>query len=173
MKRLILATSLCLTVVIINPTFGCSSSDIEYNFSEADMRAAVAGTYTGSFQDHTETVTLNLDEGVGNSSTTTQSLSLRQLQCSRSFSFVKPAAACMPTTTMKVTGQIASGNGSIASSAVSGIFEIHDVNLTDGGLTLTLADGSTVNANFQNGAFVAWAYTAKSGSEYGLDLLKQ
>lgn len=173
MRHLILATSLGLMAVVINPSFGCSSPDIDYKFSEADMRAAVAGTYAGSFRDHTETVTLTLDEGVSASSKTPQSTGARQLQCSRSFSFVKPAAACIPTTTMTVSGQVSSSSGGIAASAVSGVFEVHEVTLTEGVLSLTLADGSTISAQFQDGKFSNWLYSDKNGGNYGLDLARR
>lgn len=175
MKCLILAASLSLglAAVVITPTLSCSSSsDADYKFSEADMRAAVAGTYAGSFQDHAETVTLTLDEGVSDSTKTPQSIGARQIQCSRSFSFVKPAAACLPTTTMTVSGQVSSSNGGIVASAVSGTFQIHEVNLTEGSLILTLSDGSIISANFQDGTFVGWRYSAKSGNDYALDLAK-
>ena len=174
MKRLILGASLCLLALVINPTVGCSSSEDEFRFSEADMRTAVAGKYTGSISGTSEMATLTLTEGTNAASSSPQSLGARQLQqCSRSFSFVKPAAACIPTTTMAVSGQVSSSNGSIATSVVNGIFEIHSADLTDGVITLTLTDTSTVTSSFQNGAFGVWQYRDASGLDYSLDLAKE
>lgn len=170
MKRQILSAALSLLVLVINPTFGCSSPpDEKYNFSEADMRAAVAGKYAGSFNGTSETVTLTLDEAAANSASAAPSLSA----CGRSFLFVKPAAACVPLTTMAVSGRVSSSYASVTSSAVSGTFSITSFNLDAGTINLTLSDGSTLQSNFSNDAFGTWQYAAATGDNYTLDLVKQ
>lgn len=175
MKIRIVGVLLGLLALIINPAVGCSSSDGSWNFSEADMRAVVKGTYVGTYGNTTEAVTLKLDEATNSNSSATQSLSGRQLLQCLGRTFILPASACEAETSMYLTGQVFSSNGTISSASVSGNFDVTNPNLSDGFINLTLTDGSgsIVSAKFINGQITNWQFLPKGGTPVSLALVRQ
>lgn len=173
MERRILSVGFGLIALVINPAFGCSSSDDSWHFTDTEMRAAVAGTYSGTLGDTTEIVTLTLDEAKSSSSSSTQSAASPRLQCGSDRSFILPASACLSGTSMAITGQISSSNGTIASSAVNGGFVVFTSNLTDGSLSLKLEDGSRIDATFKTSLFTNWQLTLTSGATDPMTLTRQ
>lgn len=191
MKCLILAIHAGVLVVLCLPTTGCSSSQgqldpvEQFSFSQADMRAAVAGNWTGpigstdaGYTDDIATLVLDdsasyLDQADAGSSSGTQSISPRRLQgCGagdRQF-----LAGCLTESTMALAGNISSSGGTIPTSTVAGTFVVDGTTLVYGNLNVATPRGDVVLAVFSAGQFGNWTYTPLgSPTWYILDLTRQ
>jgi len=113
-----------------------------------------------------------LDEATAGSSSSTQAASVRHLQCNGR-SFIRPAAACLPETTMSVSGTITSSNGTIANAAVTGEFIVYSTDLSSGYVNLTLPDGSRLGGSFSSGQLTDWQYSPNTGTAVSLELVRQ
>jgi hypothetical protein len=146
-----IAFSLAVLAFLLNPGIACSPSDedAQFEYGEAEMRAAVEGTWE-----------LGLLAGDGTRST----LSLRIVEATEkkdgsallrpdklrglirsaaacgSQSFVKPAGACISESTMPIEVAYLSGDQRFQNVAMSGLFIIPSEKLIPGRLELQLGD---------------------------------
>lgn len=173
MLKQILVGVIATTALLINPMVACDSSEDEYAFGEADMRAAVKGTYVGQLPATGETITLELDEATVAPSGTAATQSVKRIQCGTR-TFVQTAAACMSTTEMPLQGSITSSGTTIASGDLqSGTFFIMSRVLDGGTVTLKLPDGAQITASHSAEAgLVDWQLTTLDGQSLTLELSK-
>ena len=134
--------------LVVNPYLGCSSKEDEFTYSEADMKAAIAGDWEGTGELDGESVafTLKLEQASAKSKTQSVSAPTVKPQCGTR-SFVKPAAACSSESVMPLVGTITSSsptlNGTITGELVAYL------NLDSAGLRLQLEDGKTLNGTLK------------------------
>ena len=161
-------------------TIGCSKDP--FNFSEADMRTAVAGTWKGPIGSMDagytgDIVTLVLDESTlyvnqadASSSSTSQAIFPRRLQSCGSRRFL-----CEPDSTMDLAGRVSSSGGTIPTSTITGTFRVDGYDLNDldnGNLFLTMSAGGTITASFYAGQLGGWLYQPVDGLMVSLDLTR-
>ena len=158
--------------VLIVLTLGCSltgcSSDEDFNFSEGEMRASVAGKYEGTVGSTSERIHIVLDEaGVPSMLTNDMdagvgmlnaSISRRSILCaSREFGTL--ASKCGLSSTMNLVGNVASDDGTIPASTLTGSLAIYGSDLTGGNLQLATESGDIVSAEFASSeCCVSWIY---------------
>jgi len=130
--------------LVINPYLGCSSSDDdEFQYSEADMKAAILGEWQGNADLDGESVPFTVSLEQSSSSSKTQSVSAPRIkpQCGTR-SFVKPAAACVSESVMPLVGTVTSSNPGL-NGHVTGELSASLI-LDQAGLRLQLEDGRTL-----------------------------
>jgi hypothetical protein len=130
--------------LVINPYLACSNQDEEaYTYGEADMKAALLGTWQGSAELGGETILFSLTLEQASAKSKTQSVGVPgvQPQCG-SRSFVKPAAACASLTTMPVVGALSSENPGL-NGAIDGSLQAYRT-LEGARLSIRLEDGPTL-----------------------------
>lgn len=138
-------------VLVANPYLGCSHSNEEYRYSEAEMKSAVLGSWEGSADIDGESVDFSLVLEQASAKSKAQRLPATGVQppCT-SRSFVKPAAACSITTTMPLSGTITSVN-----PALNGVVDgevTAGAELDPAELSLRLEDGTQLRGVFQKQA---------------------
>ena len=194
MKSLRVTIRAGVFAVVCFSTTGCSKDP--FNFSQADMRAAVAGTWTGPISSMgvpgymdagytDEIATLVLDDAISyvgqadaGSSSTTQSMFPRQLQCGGSRTFLGGCSGSGDgETTMDIAGRVSSTEGTIPTSTVAGTFRVDGSDLTgegtSGELLLTMPAGGGITAFYNTGEFTQWGYTPPGGGVgYALNLTR-
>lgn len=158
-----------LTALFVNPSVACSSSNgdgDQWTYGEKDMEQAVVGTYSGIVQRDggSETVTLTITRAA--ITPASAAAELRPLCGSRTF-FVKPAGACVSTSTMPVVADLTSTDTAIPAAHFTGTFTAFHT--LDGNLELSIENSSLITANYTNGRFTDWKYGDANGS-IGLDL---
>jgi hypothetical protein len=131
--------------LVINPYLACSSKDDEFSFTESDLKAAVLGTWQGTADLDGETVEFSLVLEQASAKSKAQSLSAPKVQpqCGAR-SFVKPAGACIGSTTMPVSGTLTSVNPAL-NGVVDGDVNILGNILSGAELALRLEDGTLLN----------------------------
>jgi len=133
------------------------------------MEAAVVGTYAGavSVDGATEAVTLTIARSIAPGGVA--AAALRPLCGSRTF-FVKPAGACMASSTMALTATLTSSGAIVKSGDLAGEFSAYHT--LEG--HLDLSNGPTrLYATYQNGRFSEWTYSPADGSLIRLDLRRE
>ena len=139
--------------LVINPYLACSSSNEDgFSFSESDLKAAVLGTWQGTADLDGETVefSLVLDQASARSKTQSLSAPKVQPQCGAR-SFVKPAGACVSTTSMPVSGTLTSVNPAL-NGVVDGGVNIYGNILSRVELALRLEDGTELTGRIEKQA---------------------
>jgi len=109
--------------LVVNPYVACSeSSESDFTYSEADMKAALLGSWQGTAELDGVTTPFSLSLEQGSHKTKVRSVSAPhvQPQCGGR-SFVKPAAACVAETTMPLVGVLSSENPAL-NGPVDGYF---------------------------------------------------
>jgi len=160
---------------------GCSS-DEDFSFSEADIRASIAGKYEGSISATSERVHMTLDEAGVTSmqtnddagvSTLSTSISRRSVLCeSRQFGVLE--SKCGASSTMYLVGNITSEDGVIPASTLAGSIVIYGSDLTGGTLELTTGSGDTISAEFASRCCVNWTYRKPVDAQFfSLDMTHQ
>jgi hypothetical protein len=127
---------------LLNPNLACDAGD-QFQYSEADMRAAVEGTWLVNFtaSDGTPTqVTLRIDEGSGSPTSLRPGGLVRSAYACGSRTFVKSAAACVDASEMPLAITFVAGDGAYASATWSGNFVVPSTVFTLGLLSLNLGD---------------------------------
>lgn len=154
---------------MVNPTAGCSSNETptQWQYDESEMEQAAAGTYSGTvaIDGSTEPVTLIISRPPAPGGATPARL---ESQCGSRTFFVKPADACVSMSTMPLQGELWSTGPLIASGHFTGQF-IAFYTLT-GQLELSDAGGARLSANYADGHFSEWTYSAPAGGVVPLDL---
>jgi len=161
-------------------TTGCKSDDT-FKFSEADMRSAVAGTWSGAINATNEMAAVKLTEGGypqteldASVPTANQATgNLIRLQNCGTRQFGGHQINCESVTTMTVEGSISSSAGSWVASTLQGTFVIGGDDLVAGDLHLTSEQGDTLGANLLAGKFVNWMYVTANDTSFTLDLARQ
>ena len=145
MMSLLRALSVPLLAVALIGSAGCGASDEDpdYKFNAQQMEQAVAGdwqgdiTFTGkaaaTFQLHLEHVAPSTTPACG-------SRTLTQVQC-------------IDATTMGLKGTLSTSEGTYDAAQLTGSFLIEGTDMRYGVLYLTLPGSSTLQANYDNGAF--------------------
>jgi hypothetical protein len=138
--------------LVINPYLACSSNEDGFAFSESDLKAAVLGTWQGTADLDGETVEFSLVLEQASAKSKTQSLSPPKVQpqCGAR-SFVKPAGACISSTTMPVSGTLTSVNPAL-NGVVDGEVNILGNLLSRAELALRLEDGTVLGGAIENQA---------------------
>jgi hypothetical protein len=161
------ARGVCFTLAFaINPNLGCGTTDsgsTQWQYDEADMEAAVVGTFSGTAGTDaaSDSVVLTIQRSAvpsGASPSSVGSAGLRVQCASRTF-FVKTAGACISTSTMPVDGDLAMVG--LASVHLTGQFTAYDT--LAGTLQLSNGGGARLSATYQDGQFSAITYTATDG----------
>jgi hypothetical protein len=138
--------------LVINPYLACSSSDDDFAFSESDLKQAVLGRWQGTGDLDGETVEFSLVLEQASAKSKAQSLSAPKVQpqCGAR-SFVKPAGACVGSTSMPVSGTLTSMNPAL-NGVVDGDVSILGRLLTSADLALRLEDGTQLNGAIEEQA---------------------
>jgi hypothetical protein len=129
---------------VVNPYLACSNKDEPaFTYGEADMKAALLGTWQGSAELAGETIPFSLTLEQASAKSRTQGVRAPgvQPQCG-SRSFVKPAAACLSITTMPVVGVLSSENPGL-NGAIDGSLDAYQT-LDAANLSIRLEDGTTL-----------------------------
>jgi hypothetical protein len=135
-------------VLVVNPYLACSSSEEDFTYSEADMKAAILGDWQGNADLDGESVPFTLSLGQASAKSKTQSVAppLVKPQCGTR-SFVKPAAACSSESVMPLIGTVTSSNPGL-NGVVTGELSAYRT-LDKAGLRLELEDGRTLNGTLK------------------------
>lgn len=107
--------------LVVNPYLACSSpKESDFDYSEAEMKDAVLGTWLGTAEVDGEEVdfSLTLEQAPAKAKTQSPVAPAKSPQCAQR-SFVKPAAACLNVSEMPVIGSITSVNPAL-NGAVDG-----------------------------------------------------
>jgi hypothetical protein len=127
---------------LLNPNLACDAGD-QFQYSEADMRAAVEGTWLVNFtaSDGTATqVTLRIDEGSGSPTSLRPGGLVRSAYACGSRTFVKSAAACIDVSLMPLNVGVVAGDSAYAGATWSGTFTVMSQVFGSGLLSLNFGD---------------------------------
>lgn len=131
------------------------------------MEAAVVGTYAGTVSGDgaAETITLTIARSV---TPIGAAASVRPLCGTRTF-FVKPAGACITSSTMALTATLTSSGTIVNGGTLTGEFRAYltlegEINLSNGPYSLF--------ATYQDGVFSGWTYS-DNGVMTRLDLRRE
>lgn len=165
----------------VNPGFACSSAEEaegpDWQYTEADMRNAVAGTYVGHVVGTEEPVTLILDEAVeapqpdvpnGGETLSSGSLPRPSLLCG-SRSFIRPAGACLTGTTMALQATLQTESPLLAGELTEGSFTVWSTVLASGHVSLS-SSSYALTATYSDGALTDWTVSSVGGSSAGVVL---
>jgi hypothetical protein len=157
---------------------GCAGGEKDdFEFSESDMRAAVAGNWSGTIDSTGESVLVQIVEHgtalSASSSTAGKSVGeSRQLtSCSRQFG--NRGLRCMPMTSMGIDGSISSAQNTLPQATLTGTFDVDGNELEYGQLHLANDNGNDLQGTFSSGQFSRWFYSTSTGATFTLDLAKQ
>jgi len=162
MRRIVWVISFVFSL-LANPSVACSSTDNggeQWTYTENDMEKAVVGTYAGTLalDGSSEVVTLKITRaaaGVG-------SAAMLRPQCASRTFFVKPAGACLVSSTMPIVADLTSTGSAIPAAHFTGSFTAY---LTlDGTVELSVVNRAELSANYSNGRFSEWTYSDANGS---------
>lgn len=147
--------------LVINPYLACSSNEDGFSFSESDLKAAVLGTWQGTAELDGETVEFALVLEQASAKSKAQSLSAPKVQpqCGAR-SFVKPAGACISSTTMPVSGTLTSVNPAL-NGVVDGEVNILGNLLSLAELALRLEDGTVLSGAIEQQSLSDGSITSK------------
>lgn len=165
MKRLLTALTCAFSALVLNPMIACQSEgEDDYSFDEADMRAVVVGTYTGTVTSTADTITVHIDEA------TAATISSRFSRCSTR-SFIKPAEACAMASDMQLTAHVVSTHAAIGEAELSGSFMVTGTDLTNGNVWLSGPSGISLTATYDpDQGLHDWQYVPASASALTLEL---
>ena len=140
-----LMTGLGTLVFLLNPDFACDDGGPQFQYGEAEMRAAVEGNWLVSFaaSDGTQTqVTLRIEEGTGSQTSLRTGSLVRSSYACGSRTFVRSAAACVDVSEMPLTVAVVAGDSTYASATWSGNFDVPSTVFAPGSGMLNLRLGA-------------------------------
>jgi hypothetical protein len=165
----LLAAAVC---GVVNPAvIGCSdaeSDERDWGYTAEDMEAAVVGEYVGQVDGENVSIRVSRPKAAGAAAPHSNVLRNRSLQCGGR-SFVRPAGACISTTSMDLDAEVTSDSGLLTSGKLEGRFTAF------GGVPLygqvEFSSGSTLSivAEVDDGAITRW-YLRTSGTATDLPL---
>jgi hypothetical protein len=153
-----------ITFFFLNPTLGCVGPDEpQYQYGAAEMRAAIAGTWTFTITPSGGTaiaMSVQLDEADNAPGATAQATGrslIRAAHACGSRTLVKSAGACDDVSNMPLAITFVSGEPSLMSAPLSGNFMVFGTTFKGGSLQVTagsyqiqaglLPDGTVMNAS--------------------------
>ena len=157
MRRLVLLLS--LLAFFVNPGFACSPGEEDFNFGEAEMRAAVEGTWQITFGGDASTSELTveirespgrLDSGMAVGSGTRARAFIRAAAACGSRTFLRGAGACMDMSEMPLDVSYVSGDSAYQGVHMGGIFRAFGTSFSGGYIDISFggsALSADVNAN--------------------------
>jgi hypothetical protein len=137
-----------LAAFLLNPSFACSSSEADYQYGEAELRAAVEGDWSLRVERSAGApleLTLRLAQSSGTSASALpprvpgRSL-LRSAHACGTRTLVASAHACVDSTEMPLSVDFVAGDSSFASAALSGNFRVDSLIFDVGILHLALGE---------------------------------
>ncbi|HET6284081.1 MAG TPA: hypothetical protein VFH73_24200 [Polyangia bacterium] len=154
-----------VVVFLLNPTFACVSEP-EFQYGDAEMRAAVEGTWdaTLTFTDGSQrTLNFSFRQATGaatpysvNPGAVGDQLFVRPAAACGSRVFVRSAAACISVSKMPLTGMFVSGDEAYRTVAISGEMEIPSLIFDERAwLTVDLGEHSLVTQNLSSDGSVS------------------
>lgn len=163
--------SAAVMAALINPAvIGCSaeSEESEWAFDDADMDEAISGGYSGQVNEEQVTIFISRPANLQSASPSVDSqfdldvLRQRSLQCG-SRSFVRPAGACISTTSMDFDADVTSSSSVLPSGKFKGRFTVWSSDLSFGRLSFSLGDSRSLNADFEDGEITRWTVSSVEG----------
>lgn len=156
-RTLRLGSVLCfgLLATLVNPAFACSSDEetADWQYDEADMKAAVEGEYVLRATGASETATVEITQRPASSA--------RRLQCGTfERSFLKKAGACATEriTEMAIEAKLESSIPDIPSGTYTGRFTVEGKKLAFGQLLVSIMEDATLEAEYEEGALSDWRF---------------
>jgi hypothetical protein len=149
-------------VFVLNPGFGCSGDDgNNFAYGESEMTAAVHGTWRLSLTrpDGDATVTFTLAPGPG---APTIPPGMSPLCGNRDF--VRPAGACITTSTLHLVGQIVAAEPPIDGVSVTGTYLILGFIYHGGELAVRFDNALAFSAELDANGLVTATYTDANGA---------
>lgn len=136
--------------LVVNPYLACSSKEDDFDYTESEMKAAVLGEWVGTADIDGESAdfTLSLQQASAKSKTQSLAAPKVQPQCG-SRSFVKPAAACISTSSMPIVGTITSVNPALNGAVDGEVSAGPSLNPTD--FSIRLEDGKQLSGMLEKG----------------------
>jgi hypothetical protein len=168
--RLITGATLGLLALFINPGFACSGEEEpapRWEYDQADMRAAVEGTYTLELQGSGELVTIRIEQAGASSA--------RRLQCGNvTRSFVRDAGACgtQYRSEIAVLARIQSDASEIPSGDYRGSFAVEGTELEVGELYISVHGESDLQAEYRDEEMTSWRLQQDSGEALRLNRVR-
>lgn len=139
-----LAWLLPIVFFFINPGFGCGTDEPQWQYGAAEMQAAIAGSWTFTITPAGGTsteVTVQIDEADTAPGATAQAPRrslIRAAHACGSRTLVKSAGACTEMTSMPLAITFVSGDPSLMSAQLSGVFMVTGTIFQAGTLELTI-----------------------------------
>jgi hypothetical protein len=150
------------TVFAVNPAVGCSSSpDAEFEYGEAEMLAAVQGTWQLTFErpEGTSTVTFSVERGAASNGALAAPPGFTPQCVTRTFT--RPAAACSPSSDLALAATVIEAQPSLEAADGKGQYSIGSVKYVGGRLWLRFGSSLDLEArldanNAVRDSFVKW-----------------
>jgi hypothetical protein len=153
----------------LNPNFGCGTDEPQFQYGGAEMQSAIAGTWTFSITPTggaaTE-VTVQIDEADTAPGATAQASRrslIRAAYACGSRTLVKSANACIDISSMPLAITFVSGDPSLMSAQLTGVFTVAGTIFESGMLNLTLGPYSIMATVSSDGA-VTYPFVTGQGT---------
>jgi hypothetical protein len=146
-SRHLLVWVLGFTVFAMNPALACYSSGIdEFEYGEAEMMAAVEGTWQVTFArpEETSAITFRVERGTALNGALAAPFGLTP-QC-ETRTFTRPAGACSPTSQLALTANIVDAAPPLDATEGKGWYTVHNVKYTGGRMMLTFGASFVIEA---------------------------
>lgn len=152
MARTAWTMAIGLGAFLVNPGWACQSGggsddEADFDFGEAEMRAAIEGSYKGSLSDG-RAVTLNVSEAQASSSAEGPSTSTDSSGCITR-GFIKPAGACVESSELQLFGRLTVADSRAVQILMKGSFAVVGLTLTNGELYLWSDNGTNLSATYE------------------------
>jgi enamine deaminase RidA (YjgF/YER057c/UK114 family) len=167
-----IAVAFGVLMFLLNPNLACDDGGPQFQYGEAEMRAAVEGSWLVTFtaSDGTSTqVTLRIEEGTGAQTSFESPGLVRSAYACGSRTFVKSAAACLDVSLMPLGVAVVAGDGAYASATWSGSFVVGSTVFVSGQLGLSFGN-LYLQANVLPDGSVASAYLNRASDSAPTDL---
>lgn len=160
---------------VVNPAVvGCGDADSgkqEWGYTAQDMEAAVVGQYVGQVDGKNVSVRISRPQAAASSAAPElRGLHDRTLQCG-SRSFVRPAGACIATSTMDLDAEVASEASALAPGSFQGNLVVFGGAPVFGRLSFSIDGVTTLEAEVEDGAITRW-YLGTPGGQTALSLTR-
>jgi hypothetical protein len=154
-----------LIAFAMNPAFACSSSDgDEFEFGEAEMIAAVQGTWqlTYARPEQTSSVAFTIAPGAAASGTLASPPGLAP-QCGTR-TFTRPAAACTPESVLTLAAGVVEATPPLETAQGKGVYRVSSIQYVGGRLELTFGTSLRVTADLDASNAVRQSYVDWQGA---------
>ncbi len=157
---------------IVNPALvACGDvneeNEEEWGYGEKEMEAAIVGRYAGQVDGESVDIHISRPKAATSAGPNLEALSTRTLQCGNR-SFVRPAGACISSSSLDVDADITSESSVIASGKLQGQFTVFSRASVDfGQLSFT---SSGLGAHFEQGVTRWYVRDAATGIEKPIEL---